>query len=893
MQQVLLRPDDADTVPVQMPRLAVVVPIFRHSVLLAEAIESVLAQRADFPIRLVLVNDGCPHRETDLVCREYALSYPDRITYLRKPNGGLSDARNHGIRHALATWPSVEAIYMLDADNRLRPDAMANAMAALAEHPDAGWIYPNIDMFGLSWNSDYGGDYSLLIHTVINICEAGSLIRRTVFDAGVYFDTSFKSGFEDWDFFLTAAEAGFRGHNIDNFGFLYRKRAESMLADSERDAEAIRSEMRKKHKKLFNPRGLLELEQKEAPRYAFFLADRSEVLLTVDPDAPDARRLPMAEFEQLWWRTQTDNSQHHIPPILVMTHSAVLDQLRHARLLHGVLWTMERRLADKCFAALEIEPREAERIGWHEEDAQGATELRAAMVMVRPGLFSEVVRDSSIAWVSGLAARPCNIPSAKLSLQLPEVLFNKEEEPYVAAAHDLVALAARYQASPFRDALSRQWDWRVPGISWRSRTHEIPRMPTRSKAAYPRVAAEGRHVGFALPLVEFGGVERVALNVAKAMKAEGWIPHLFILDATNCNYSHEWREIFDSVTFLADPGFKMWEPASSSYIGTGVPDWSRFGDQGDATAMFAWLDMLINFHGGAISGVMGPLRRLGVKTAVSLHLSDLSPFRRHNGSTYLGLAFEHAYDLILPCSHQLADWCHAMGMPADKIVPLPNAPSFGLPEGAAARIAARRADRAADAPLRAIYLGRLDHQKGVERLVSIVETAKVTRLPIEWRLIGKSVMADMSLEMPRDIATMLEPPLITPEGLAEAFEWADVFLLPSYYEGLPLTILEAMRSGVIPIATDTGAVTEVVRQWENGIVLSQGETIAEAMSALTRLAGDPQLVLRLSAQARADVQGRDWTSAVTPLLRRLEIMQAAEKKKKEQEGTKDGRQLVS
>src|SRR5690606_7306399 len=125
-----------------------------------------------------------------------------------------------------------------------------------------------------------------------------------------------------------------------------------------------------------------------------------------------------------------------------------------------------------------------------------------------------------------------------------------------------------------------------------------------------------------------------------------------------------------------------------------------------------------------------------VKTAVSLHLSDLTPFRRQSGSTYLGLAFEHAYDLILPCSHLLADWCHAMGMPADKIVPLPNAPSFDLPEGSEARIAARRANRAGDGALRAIYLGRLDHQKGVERLVSVVETAKVSRLPVEWRLIG-------------------------------------------------------------------------------------------------------------------------------------------------------------
>ncbi|KRW93153.1 glycosyltransferase [Paracoccus sp. MKU1] len=880
MQQTLLRPQDMKPTPVQLPRLAVVVPIFRHSVLLAEAIESVLAQRTDFPLQLVLVNDGCPHRETDLVCREYALSYPDRITYLRKPNGGLSDARNHGIRHALAAWPSVEAIYMLDADNRLRPDAMANAMAALEQYPDAGWIYPNIDMFGLSWAGDYGGDYSLLIHTVMNICEAGSLIRREVFEAGVYFDTSFKSGFEDWDFFLTAAEAGFRGRNIDNFGFLYRKRAESMLADSERDAEAIRSEMRKKHKQLFSPRGLLELEQKEAPRYAFFLADRNEVLLTVDPDAPDARRLPMAEFEQLWWRTQTDNSQHHMPPILVMTHSAVLEQLRRARLLHGVLWTMERRLTQHCFAALEIEPREAERVGWDEQEAKGSVELRANMLMVQPGTLSAIVRDTSIAWATGIAASPCSVPATVMRLQLPEALFSGGEEFYTAAAHDFVALAARFHASPNRGALAYSWDWRNPDIPWRARTHEISRVPTKADAAYPRVSKDGRDIGFVLPLVEFGGVERVALNTARAMKRAGWRPHLFVLEAQSCQFSTEWRETFESVTFLADANFATWGPANSNYLGTDVPDWSRFGDQRQATAMLAWLDAVINFHGGAISGVMGRLKRFGVKTALSLHLSDQSPFKRLVGNTYLGLAFEHAYDVVLPCSEQLGDWCHGMGIPADKIVPLLNAPSFDLPEGAEARIVARRATRSPQDPLRVIYLGRLDHQKGVERLISIIEAVEALRLPVEWRLIGKAVLGDSALEIPPHIAALLEPPLTTPEGLAEAFEWADVFILPSYYEGLPLTILEAMRSGVIPMATDAGAVTEVLRQWENGVVLSQAEPIAEALSALKRLAGDPDLVRRLSGRARAEMRGRDWDNAVAPLIQRLEIMQAADKKKK-------------
>ena len=50
-------------------------------------------------------------------------------------------------------------------------------MAVLDSNPDTDWVYPNIDMFGLEWGSDYGGDYSLLLHTYLNVCEAGSLLR--------------------------------------------------------------------------------------------------------------------------------------------------------------------------------------------------------------------------------------------------------------------------------------------------------------------------------------------------------------------------------------------------------------------------------------------------------------------------------------------------------------------------------------------------------------------------------------------------------------------------------------------------------------------------------------------------------------------------------------------
>ena len=159
------------------PRVAIIVPVFRHSVLLSEAIESALAQQAGFEIHVVVVNDGCPHLETEAVCTDYALSYPSQITYLRKPNGGLSSARNHGIRYALAKWPSIDAIYLLDADNRLRTIAIAKAMAHMAT-TGCGWVYPSLDMFGLRRTADFGGPYSQLVQTAMNTCEAGSLISR-------------------------------------------------------------------------------------------------------------------------------------------------------------------------------------------------------------------------------------------------------------------------------------------------------------------------------------------------------------------------------------------------------------------------------------------------------------------------------------------------------------------------------------------------------------------------------------------------------------------------------------------------------------------------------------------------------------------------------------------
>ena len=859
------------------PRLAVVVPIFRHSVLLSEAIESVLDQRAPFGIRLVLVNDGCPHQETEDVCLEYARLMPDRVTYLRKPNGGLSDARNHGIRHVLDHLPSVEGIYLLDADNRLRPDAMARAMAVLDAEPDTGWVYPNIDMFGMPFAGDYGGDYSLLIHSAMNICEAGSLIRRAVFEAGVFFDASFKLGFEDWDFFLSAAAAGFRGRNIENFGFLYRKRPESMLADSERDAAGIRGTMQIKHKALFQPKAQAALEQAEAPRYAIWLADKGEFLLTTDP-AAEPRRMSFADYDRLYWQSRMAPTRYQLPPFLTVMSEAVLEGLRRARCLHWVLWKLECMVQGNSVSVLTVQDQEKDRITVGEYTPAAGRQTRAVGLMIAPGLLHDVMRDGSTDWINTLTAAGCQVPVSALELTLPqghpalEWLDPAEapaDRPVPLSGFEFLSLIHRLRASTYRAAGLAAWDWRVPDISWRQGPHGILRRSFGGMPGFPRISDGRRHIGFVLPIVEFGGVEKVGLNMAQGLRAQGWVPHLIVVGARDAVLTPEWRDTFDSISFLADDEFRVWGGGSRSYLGTEIPGWATGGDHNLALGLMYWLDAVVNLHGAAISGAMGQLRRFGVKTVTSLHLSDLSPVRRPVGNTYLSLAYEHAFDIFAPCSNRLGDWCHAMGVPADKVVPVPNAPSFPADPAELAAAQAARLARPDDQPLRVMYLGRLDAQKGLHRLTSVMRASRARGLEVEWRVIGKAILNDRGMALDRDLARMLEPPLTTPEELAEAFAWADVLVLLSEFEGLPLTILEAQRAGVVAIATDVGAVNEAVQDGVNGILLPLDSAVEGCLAAIRRLGADRAELRRLSGAAYQGMQGHDWVAATRALHDRL------------------------
>jgi glycosyltransferase involved in cell wall biosynthesis len=84
------------------------------------------------------------------------------------------------------------------------------------------------------------------------------------------------------------------------------------------------------------------------------------------------------------------------------------------------------------------------------------------------------------------------------------------------------------------------------------------------------------------------------------------------------------------------------------------------------------------------------------------------------------------------------------------------------------------------------------------------------------------------------------------------FRAADIFALPSLWEGLPISILEAMALGLPTISTNVNAIPEAVKNNETGILIEPGDANALA-DAILRLKGDSALRGRLSKAGREHV----------------------------------------
>jgi glycosyltransferase involved in cell wall biosynthesis len=176
-------------------------------------------------------------------------------------------------------------------------------------------------------------------------------------------------------------------------------------------------------------------------------------------------------------------------------------------------------------------------------------------------------------------------------------------------------------------------------------------------------------------------------------------------------------------------------------------------------------------------------------------------------------------------------------------------------------------------PWRIVCLGRLGARKGT---FDLLRAFARLREPAELSLAG-----DGEIELARSLAQELGvvPRVkllgwIDAEDRAKVLSGAHIFALPSYAEGLPMALLEAMSYGLPIISSPVGGIPTLISNGTNGLLVTPGDTAA-LTQAIERLMSDPKEAARIGAAGRQTVKEHYAVAAFRAALHELHAELAA------------------
>lgn len=219
-------------------KLSIIIPVYNVEQYLRQCVDSVLTQTYK-DLEIILVDDGSTDgsgKIADEICstpNSLIVSLSHSLKCVHKPNGGLSDARNAGLREATG-----EYVVFLDSDDvYLHNDGLAQLMAlAQAERPDvllfqAVDVYPHHQTVRKAYDVEYMVTHSgvevfaQLVRTQsFNMSACFQLIRRELLEQHqIYFEKGLLSEDVDWSLRLWQHVSKVRAINLPLYGYQHRE----------------------------------------------------------------------------------------------------------------------------------------------------------------------------------------------------------------------------------------------------------------------------------------------------------------------------------------------------------------------------------------------------------------------------------------------------------------------------------------------------------------------------------------------------------------------------------------------------------------------------------------------------------------------------------------------
>jgi glycosyltransferase involved in cell wall biosynthesis len=154
--------------------------------------------------------------------------------------------------------------------------------------------------------------------------------------------------------------------------------------------------------------------------------------------------------------------------------------------------------------------------------------------------------------------------------------------------------------------------------------------------------------------------------------------------------------------------------------------------------------------------------------------------------------------------------------------------------------------------MRLLFVGRLDPVKGLRVLLEAFEAARTKAPEITLRIIGDGEDRPFVEAEAARIGGIEVLGYRSQDFVAEALGTSDVLVLPSFAEGVPVALMEAMVSARPVIATRVGGVQELVEDGVSGRIVAPGNA-EELATAISDMAADPGLRRAMGKAGRAKV----------------------------------------
>lgn len=168
--------------------------------------------------------------------------------------------------------------------------------------------------------------------------------------------------------------------------------------------------------------------------------------------------------------------------------------------------------------------------------------------------------------------------------------------------------------------------------------------------------------------------------------------------------------------------------------------------------------------------------------------------------------------------------------------------------------------RLADAmPATVLFLGTWMDRKGTATLVAAAEILHRKGVPARYRLAGtgiaeEEVVAAWPAELRGSVSVL---PSFPASAEAALYAQADLFVLPSVFEGQPLALLQAMAAGCCCLVSDIGGNRDLVHHRRSGLLHAAGDA-AELASQMAECLTSSLLREELGSAAQRAVAGREW-----------------------------------